>query len=55
MENLPIVNKIEDWCFIQELKNYSNHSLFQDLLVGLLKQNDWYVYKEYELQNYSLS
>ena len=23
------------------------------MLVGLLKQNDWYVYKEYELQNYS--
>lgn len=52
MQSELIIDKIKDWCFIQEPKNYDDHFLFQDLLVKLLRENGWMAYKEYELKNY---
>jgi hypothetical protein len=47
-----IVDKIKNWCFAQDQKNYDDHFLFQDLIVGFLRENGWMAYKEYEMENY---
>ncbi len=52
MENEDIVVKIRDWCFTQESKVMDDHNLFQSYLVDFLKQNEWYAYKEYQIDNY---
>lgn len=52
METEDIINKIRDWCFSQESQVINDHDLFQSYLVNFLKQNEWYAYKEYEINNY---
>ncbi|HLN45882.1 MAG TPA: hypothetical protein VK209_09275 [Candidatus Sulfotelmatobacter sp.] len=52
MENEDIITKIKDWCFSQESQIINDHNLFQSYLVNFLKQNQWYTYKEYEINNY---
>jgi hypothetical protein len=52
LENEDIVVKIRDWCFIQESKVMDDHNLFQSYLVDFLKQNEWYAYKEYQIDDY---
>lgn len=52
MENKAIVVKIRDWCFTQESKVMDDHNLFQSYLVDFLKQNEWYAYREYQIDNY---